>query len=191
MKKLSFLFFAFCLTCAQQVSAQTYTGRSTAQLTLEGKGQSYNYKSDAITFYLNMDSKTLNFYCKPYTFVMDESNSETKTLLINALTMNNDNAGVMEYKAQLPATFKMPAANKQVKVSLTGQVKVAGITQSLQVPVTVKADAKGNYSYNLDANLDLVNMGVKYTDEVAAKTNGMVRLQFDNVAIHQVNYSKK
>lgn len=191
MKKLNPFLLLLSLLLAHGAAAQRYTGRSTAQLILDGQGQSYQYKSDAITFYLDNDSKTINFYCKPYTFVTNEPESENKTLLINTLSMNSDKAGIMELKAQLPVSFKMPTAGKQAKANVTGQMLVAGVSKQIQVPLLVKADAKGNYTYSLDATLDLAMMGAELSADVKQKTNGIVRLSFSDIAIHAVKYHNK
>lgn len=191
MKNLKSFFAAIILTCCVSVlaHAQNYTGQSKAKLSLEGKSEAYDYESNAVTFYLNMETKSVNFYAKSYSFVLNMPESEQKVLLINALRMNSERSAVLEFTSQLPSTFVMPAAGQSKKVTLNGTISVAGTSKTLQIPMTVSADAKKNYSYSLNATIDLKNLGVELTSDVLEKTNGVLHLSMAN-PIHTVTYRK-
>jgi hypothetical protein len=123
---------------------------------------------------------------------MNEPTSEASRLLVGALAMNNDNGGVMEFRGNLPATFKMPKASKSVKTMVSGQMLVAGVEKSFVLPLSVYADAKGQqFSYSLNATFDLNNLGIELPAEVKEKTKGLVHLSFTDVALKQKNRSQK
>ncbi|SFC52063.1 hypothetical protein SAMN05421780_106105 [Flexibacter flexilis DSM 6793] len=191
MKNLKSFFAAIILMCCVvvQAHAQTDTRRNKAQLSLQGKTETYNYESKAVTFYLNMENKSVNFYAKSYTFVMDMPDSEQKVLLINALRMNSEKSAVIEFKSPLPANFTMPAASQSKKVMMNGTLSVAGANTSVQIPMTVSADAKKNYSYSLHATIDLKNLGVELPSDVLEKTTGVINISMAN-AIQTVTYRK-
>lgn len=169
-------------------NAQIYTGHNKAKISLASPQQTLEYESNSVTSYLNLNSGSINFYAKAYTFVMDKAESSEKTLLINALQMNNDNASVMEFKAQLPRNFTVPTAGQSKKISVNGEMQLAGVRKSIQLPVEVRSDKNGNLSYTASAVIDLNQWNGQLSTDVKNQTSGLLQLELTNAPIHLINY---
>lgn len=188
MKKHFSLLAGILLSIPMLCNGQIYTGHNKAKISLASPQQALEYESNSITSYLNMNSRSLNFYAKAYTFVMDRAENAEKTLLINALQMNNDNASILEFTAQLPQNFKVPAAGQTQKISVNGLMQLAGVRKSLQLPVEVRADKNGDLSYTASAVIDLNQWNGELSSEIKSQTSGLMHLELTNAPIHLINY---